>query len=374
MSQKLCAACGCEITDVQQAVEHGPRIYCSACAQLIMAPISTPAPPAIPAPRKTPPAIVLPGQAVRQAPRIVGPAKSNSAMPALTPAQAMVASAPVATAVASDDLPIQAETAAGADTGGALDVPPSTDDSVEEPVPDESPDEAPVASAPLKKGLPLQKSSRRLPLRPAGKPVSNRQAPPREAEPKTAPRELKFSSKRASPKTETEEPEPRENKSVGKRAGPAKVEPEEPAPRKGSARAETGRPSAGKSVRSAAEDRRRGSSSPGMSTGMLIGIGAGVLVLAVIGFAVLGGGGNSDAPKEVPKEKLVDDGDKTPSGTYVKMAEQSLAAGDRVKAAHYYSRAGEQAQHEGSTSAAQKYEMKAYDLRKFTTLPLSGGR
>lgn len=113
-------------------------------------------------------------------------------------------------------------------------------------------------------------------------------------------------------------------------------------------------------------DKKRGSSQQGMSTGMMVGIGVGVVALLLIGFAMSGKTEDTSTAKK--KSALVDEGDKTPSSTYVKMAEESLAAGDKAKAGYYYSRAGDQAQREGNQSMAQAYAMKAYDIKKFTTL------
>jgi hypothetical protein len=113
-------------------------------------------------------------------------------------------------------------------------------------------------------------------------------------------------------------------------------------------------------------DKKRGSSQQGMSTGMMVGIGVGVVALLMIGFAL--SGKNEDSSTSKKKSALVDEGDKTPSSTYVKMAEESLSAGDKAKAGYYYSRAGDQAQREGNQAQAQSYAMKAYDIKKFTTL------
>ncbi len=89
--------------------------------------------------------------------------------------------------------------------------------------------------------------------------------------------------------------------------------------------------------------------------------------LVLLGAFALTGKREEDDPKK-KKDVLVDDGDKTPSSRYVQMAEERLAAGDKAKAGYYYSRAGDQAQKEGNQTAAQRYEMKAYDIKKFTTL------
>ena len=113
-------------------------------------------------------------------------------------------------------------------------------------------------------------------------------------------------------------------------------------------------------------DKKRGSAQQGMSTGMMVGIGVGVVALLLIGFAL---SGKNEEPSTAKKgSTLVDEGDKTPSSTYVKMAEERLAAGDKAKAGYFYSRAGDQAQREGNQSLAQSYAMKAYDIKKFTTL------
>lgn len=113
-------------------------------------------------------------------------------------------------------------------------------------------------------------------------------------------------------------------------------------------------------------EKKRGSAQQGMSTGTMVGIGVGVAFLLLIGVALSSKSSDGESGKK--KDALVDEGDKTPSSTYVRMAEERLAAGDKAKAGYYYSRAGDQAQKEGNQSLAQSYSMKAYDIKKFTTL------
>ncbi|MCY3019036.1 MAG: hypothetical protein NTW87_08410 [Planctomycetota bacterium] len=115
------------------------------------------------------------------------------------------------------------------------------------------------------------------------------------------------------------------------------------------------------------EDKRgkRSAGQGGMSTGMMIGIGVGVLVLLAGGIALSGGGKKEDAKK--PADTLKDEDEKTEASVLEQLAERALANNERSAAVNYYTRAANKAEREGNSTQARRYNMKAMDLIKTST-------
>lgn len=100
-----------------------------------------------------------------------------------------------------------------------------------------------------------------------------------------------------------------------------------------------------------------------LSTAQMIGIGVGVLVLLLAGvLAAANRGGRKGEAVKTPAEAVQDAGESTPCTGLVKLAEQSLAGGDRSAAVRYYTRAASRAEQEGNSPQALLYNMKAKDL------------
>ena len=132
----------------------------------------------------------------------------------------------------------------------------------------------------------------------------------------------------------------------------------------------------GRSERSDREDRNdksergrggKGRGSANNNNTMMIGLGVAGVILLVIIVACLGGGNAATKAKAVNSTPEV----LTSASEYAEKGRQLEAAGDRLGAADMFGRAAEAA---GSDDAAQKYNMHAYELRKFTTLNMSHGR
>jgi hypothetical protein len=128
--------------------------------------------------------------------------------------------------------------------------------------------------------------------------------------------------------------------------------------------------------RDSREDAGRSQRSPasvkeGMSPMVMGGIGVAVLVL--LGMLAMVGGGAIIKKKEAAKAAdapLEELHDNTPAEVWAQRGDEWMKRGERQKAADAYTRAGEAADRR-SPGAGQNYTMRAYDIRKFTTLPQS---
>jgi hypothetical protein len=136
--------------------------------------------------------------------------------------------------------------------------------------------------------------------------------------------------------------------------------------------AKRGNSKSGRSERAGRDDREergergrggKGGRSGGNNNTMMIGLGVAGLVLVIICIAALSGNKAPD-PKKAPVVNEV----LTNASEYAEKARKLEASGDRLGAAEYYGKAAEAA---GSDDAAQRYNMHAYELRKFTTLNMS---
>jgi hypothetical protein len=110
--------------------------------------------------------------------------------------------------------------------------------------------------------------------------------------------------------------------------------------------------------------RKRAGGSSGISTNQMIGIGVGVLAVLLIGFLAFSNRGGDKQENRARKtvEAVKDEGESTPCPQLVKLAEQSLANGDKSRAVNYYSRAANRAEQDGNTNQALQYSMKAKQL------------
>ena len=130
-----------------------------------------------------------------------------------------------------------------------------------------------------------------------------------------------------------------------------------------------------KSNRSEREDRNekgrgsKGRSGAGNNNTMMIGLGVAGLALLVIIIACMGGSPKPTAAKVNSAPEVL-----TSSSEYAEKAHQLEAAGDRLGAADMYGKAADAADAAGSNEAAQRYNMQAYSLRKFTHLDMAHGR
>jgi len=123
---------------------------------------------------------------------------------------------------------------------------------------------------------------------------------------------------------------------------------------------QAGKRRAGEKGTLSAAERSSGSA---LSTAQMIGIGVCVFVLLLIGvLAFSNRGGQKDEAARKAVEAARDVGENTPCPELVKLAEQSLAGGDRSGAVRYYTRAASRAEQDGNTPQARLYNMKAKDL------------
>lgn len=115
--------------------------------------------------------------------------------------------------------------------------------------------------------------------------------------------------------------------------------------------------------------KRRAGGPGGLSTSQMIGIGVGISALLLIGVLVFSNRGDNkeDAAKRTAGA-VKDEGENTTCPQLVKLAEQSLANGDKSGAVQYYSRAANRAEQDGNTTQARTYSMKAKDLMSTSKL------
>jgi hypothetical protein len=112
-------------------------------------------------------------------------------------------------------------------------------------------------------------------------------------------------------------------------------------------------------------ETRRAGGLGGLSTNQVIGIGAGTVALLAAGSLALPSHGESDKKPEAAKPAAAaakKESEKTPYGELEKLAEESLARGERSAAVNYYSMAADRAEQDGNTTQARLYSMKAKDL------------
>lgn len=102
---------------------------------------------------------------------------------------------------------------------------------------------------------------------------------------------------------------------------------------------------------------------------LIIGISVGAAVLLLMGIVAFKGSGKKPDTKSAAQ---VDFTDKTSSSTWAQRAASKEARGDRLGAASDYNSAAEASEREGNSQQAQNYSMKAYQIRKTTTLNVSG--
>lgn len=109
------------------------------------------------------------------------------------------------------------------------------------------------------------------------------------------------------------------------------------------------------------------------SNKIYMGVGAGGVVLLLLGlmFMHFGKGKNTNEtkPSEASLSELTDNAS---SSEWNKRAQLKESRGDRLGAADDYGKAGDAAEREGSSAQATKYNMHAYQLRKFTPLDMGG--
>ena len=106
----------------------------------------------------------------------------------------------------------------------------------------------------------------------------------------------------------------------------------------------------------------KGARAAGMSSNMMIGIGAGVFAVLLLGVFAFSGGGN-DSKKTAVQKVDEEDNDKTTSQEYARRAKAREDSGDKKAAYDLYGKAAVRAEKEGSTGQAKIYGIHQQTIR-----------